>query len=102
MVPGETEDQRQQKAERLAYERGQKDADVAAQLRELKSHAKIVNGSIERMGTSLQGVDDRVDGLTVEIAKMKTKLGFYAALGSLVGGGAVALIVGLATKAGGG
>jgi hypothetical protein len=98
----ESEAQREQKAQNLAFERGKEAAQIGGRLAEHDRHLKAINGSIDSMNTSLKGVDDRVNELRIEIATMKTKLGFYAALGSLVGGGVVALVVGLATKAGGG
>ena len=101
MVPGETDEQRQQKAETLAEKRGEEKAEIKAHLRDHDKHLAAINGSIDRMGSSLQGLDDRVDELKVEIATMKTKLGFYAAIGSIVGAGAVTLVVAVATRAAG-
>jgi hypothetical protein len=102
MVPGETDEQRQQKAEVLAERRGREKAEIDAQFIADKRRLDAINHSIEKTGDALLTLDKRVDDLAIMVATMRTKLGFYAALGSLAGGGVVALVVGLATKVGGG
>lgn len=61
---------------------------------------------VERMGRELHDrittVDDKVDGVKEELAVVKTKVAFYAAIGSVCGGGIVTLIVAIGSKALGG
>jgi hypothetical protein len=72
--------------------------EVEERLTEHEWHLKTNNGTLERMCKLLEKVDERQDVVTTEITAMKTKLAFYAAIGALVGSGAMSLIV---LKAGG-
>jgi hypothetical protein len=73
-----------------AYKRGVAAAELAEHARRLDR----INGSIEKTANSL-------DELRDEVTTLKTKLALYSGIGSLVGGGVVALIVGVAARAGG-
>ena len=64
---------------RLAYERGRKEADIAAHTREQDDHLKRINGSIDRTGTALGELSDhvetlegKVDGIIAEQARRDT------------------------------
>jgi hypothetical protein len=65
----ETDRQREDRATKLAYEKGRRDAIVDGRLDGLESHAKIVNGSIERGARATERVESKVDALRSQIER---------------------------------
>jgi hypothetical protein len=57
---------------------------------------------LERGDARIKEIDDRQDELDREMTRVTTKIGLAAAIGSVVGGGIVTLILAFATKALGG
>lgn len=56
-MAGETDEQRTQKAENLAYKRGQAEAEINSRFDQLERHSKEINGSIAESAKRLAGVE---------------------------------------------
>lgn len=80
--------------------------EVAADLRGFERRVSRSHDRIDEVDTRLAGeirkVDDRVDSVDKALAVQATKIGFYSAIGSVVGGAIVTFIVAIATKGFGG
>jgi hypothetical protein len=90
-----------EKALGLAQERGREQAETESHFSEHDRHLAAINGSIDRLAATNEKSAKEIAAIHIELATLKTKLAFYAAIGSLAGGGLVAVIVGVATRAGG-
>lgn len=61
---------------------------------EVSQHMKEQARRMEGMNTRQTTVESRLNEMGVELAAIRTKVGFYSGLGALVGGGIVAFISG--------
>lgn len=66
---------------------------------EVNEFRKSTGRRFDELGRRVEAIDEKLDGAVNEIAVVKTKVAFYAGIGSLVGGGIVAFIVAIAGKA---
>ncbi|MDX6534013.1 MAG: hypothetical protein QOF68_1757 [Gaiellales bacterium] len=110
---GETDREREQKAEDLAYERGKESAEISSHLREHDRHLAAINGSVDRVFEKLEALESSQTVKFQEVATgqhnqdlaingLKIKLAFYAGVGSILGGGIVTAVIGFVAKVSGG
>jgi hypothetical protein len=64
----ETDLERENKALKLAYDRGRREQQVDSRLEGHDRHLKVINGSIERGARATERVEDKVDALAAQIA----------------------------------
>ena len=67
-VNAETDLEREDKALKLAYERGRREAVVDGRLEGHDRHLKVINGSIDRGAKATERVETKVDALAAQIA----------------------------------
>lgn len=67
-VNPETDLEREDKALKLAYERGRREAVVDGRLEGHDRHLKVINGSIDRGAKATERVETKVDALAAQIA----------------------------------
>ena len=68
MIP-ETDQQREERATKLAYEKGRRDAEVDGRLSGHDQHLAVINGSIERGMKATERVESKVDALRQQIER---------------------------------
>lgn len=63
----ETDQEREDKALKLAYERGRREQQVDSHLQQHDSHLAAINGSIARGAAATERVEGKVDALVAQI-----------------------------------
>jgi hypothetical protein len=63
----ETERQREDRATKLAYEKGRRDMEVDNRLNGHDEHLRAINGSIERGARATERVESKVDALAEQV-----------------------------------
>lgn len=76
----ETDDERQRKAQELAYQQGRRDSDVDSRLLSHERRLNLINGSIERHARQAEALKNSILELGDKIDKIDANLATRAAL----------------------